>query len=167
MLCDTRSRCALALLLSVAAAHSVPALEITWTRDEEALKNALLVQPVPAGVTILSLTRTPRGTQQSPLPSMFDALATYTGFDLADANHTLSLPDGVMLTTGRTQCDRPRPSIWPVRGRNADAGCGSASGHVSVQGRRRGVQLRGSRPAAGDPRPNGDGRRRTIVGPGC
>lgn len=74
-----------------------PGFEVTWETSAGVLKNKLLAGPLPPGVTITGATIT-------PAPAAIgqnETIGYYSAFNLNDNGaHSLSIPDGVILTTG-------------------------------------------------------------------
>lgn len=73
-----------------------PGFEVTWEADAETLFDHLLAWPVPTRVTITEVSITP----DSEDIDEDETLGHYESFNLDDGTYSLSIPDGIVLTTG-------------------------------------------------------------------
>ncbi|MGB9626646.1 MAG: choice-of-anchor L domain-containing protein, partial [Phycisphaerae bacterium] len=84
------------LVLDSNCTSDPPGFVVTWETDAERLKDKLLAGTPPAGVTITGWSIAPDpddiGTNET--------IGYYEDFDVTDGTNSLSVPDGVILTTG-------------------------------------------------------------------
>jgi len=73
-----------------------PGFEVTWTTNANLLKDKLLAGSLPSGVTITDVEITPDPNDIGD----DETIGYYDSFDLDDGANTLSIADGVILTTG-------------------------------------------------------------------
>jgi hypothetical protein len=81
--------------VSANCSSNPPGYQATWETNPLVLRDKLLASPLPSGITITNVTVTPStGIQQN------QSIGWYTGFSLTDSVHSLTIPNGVLLTTG-------------------------------------------------------------------
>jgi hypothetical protein len=101
-----------------------PGFQVTWEIDPNVLLGKLLKTPPPAGVTITAVRVVPDQAHEGVTIAQNSAIGYYADFSLADASRALTLPDGIVLTTGAFFADNNYAN-WC----NNDTRFGLALGH--------------------------------------